>query len=260
MALALAAAQFTTSQGQPRTDPTTCDALYYGLLRTPDLPAAYRCYGADGDFQMQIIMAINGEGVRRSVKLIDDLFSRWERKDPGAALSGQNDSLRVALDSLRVRGPVTHLEFCKGTASSTLDSIRCDAIRQFLLEADVRQLLRHIAATLSDSQRVALENLRKAFDRFKEAENARGYQAFVTGSIRHTAQNEERDAIGIGEGYASVTKRAEQAWDEYRRSWIEMATTLSFPNMQSEEAIQAIETLLTVERVDELKHNILGVH
>ena len=46
MVLALATPQFTMSQGHPRTQATRCDALYYGLARTPDPAAAYRCYGA----------------------------------------------------------------------------------------------------------------------------------------------------------------------------------------------------------------------
>ena len=62
LAFALASAQFTMSNGQPRTQATKCDALYYGLGRAQDLTAAYRCYVADGDFQMQIIMALNGDG------------------------------------------------------------------------------------------------------------------------------------------------------------------------------------------------------
>jgi hypothetical protein len=76
-------------------------------------------------------------------------------------------------------------------------------------------------------------------------------------SIQH--QDEERGAIGVGDGYGAMTLEAKRAWDDYRRSWIEMVNTLLFPNFSSPEAAHAIETLLTVERADELKHNILGI-
>lgn len=310
IALALSSGQVATSPSQPRTSATACDALYYGLARKPDLAAAYRCYGADGDFQMQIIMAINGDGVRRSVRLIDDLFDRWERKDPGAALSGENDPLRVALGSLRAGSPVKHLAFCEGIAASTLDSMRCDSIRQHLRKAETTRLLRRIGGALSHPQQIALENLHVAFDRFKEAEGDRGYQVLIQGSIRHTAgalqedyvlehfmshvetivgkltlapssegslrsaiaalnsvyqedmvehQTEEKDAVGVGEGYAAVTAKAKEAWDAYRRAWIVLVNSLPFSNMGPSDSAQAIETLLTLERVDELKHNILGI-
>jgi hypothetical protein len=158
---------------------------------------------------------------------------------------------------------------------------------------------------------MALENLHGAFDRFKEAEGSRGFQAFITGSIRHAAgalqedyvrqhfmshltaivgrqqlapstearlqsavsaletvyqddmvthENDERDAIGIGAGYRKTTTTAKLAWEEYRRAWAGMVQTLSFSNMESADAVLAIEALLTVERVDELKNNIVGVH
>jgi hypothetical protein len=55
---------------------------------------------------MQLIMALNGDGVRMSVRQIDHLIDEWEQKDPGDALSGQQDSLRVALGSLRANQPV----------------------------------------------------------------------------------------------------------------------------------------------------------
>jgi hypothetical protein len=74
-AVALAAAQFAMSNGQPRRQPTLCDAMYYGLGRTADSGAAYTCYVADDDFEMQIILALNGDGVRRDVRRVEDLFS-----------------------------------------------------------------------------------------------------------------------------------------------------------------------------------------
>lgn len=112
LAVALASSQFAMSDGQPRTQPTTCDALYYGLGRTKDVDSAYRCYGADGDFEMQIIMALDGDGVRRDPRLVDNLFAVWERKEPEYARSGKTAPLREALAALQEGRLDTRVAFC----------------------------------------------------------------------------------------------------------------------------------------------------
>jgi hypothetical protein len=310
LTLALTSAQFSMSNGAPRTSATTCDALYYGLGRAPDLAGAYRCYGADGDFAMQIIMAFNGDGVARSRRLVEKLFDAWERKAPGESLSGYTDPLRVALGSLQAGTPVQRLVFCEHLASGTQDGMRCDAIRQFVLEADATRALRRTAGSLSSEQRSAFERLRESFATFLTAEGERGYQVFVTGSIRHSAgalqedyvrehflshvaaivgrrslrpsldgrlraavgdldavyqadlaahEDGEKDAMGIGAGYRVVTATAKTAWDEYRQAWMRMVVTLPIPAMAPPDAARAVETMLTLERIDELKHNILGI-
>lgn len=73
-------------------------------------------------------------------------------------------------------------------------------------------------------------------------------------------ENEEKDAIGIGAGYRTVTTTARRAWEEYRQAWVGLVITLPLSDMRPSEATQAIETLLALERVDELKHNILGIY
>jgi hypothetical protein len=96
---------------------------------------------------------------------------------------------------LQAGTPVKRVVFCQSLAASTLDAMRCDSIRQFVLEADAKRALRRVAGTLSSEQRSAFERLRVSFATFLTAEGERGYQVFIRGSIRHSAGALQEDYV-----------------------------------------------------------------
>jgi len=179
---------------------------------------------------MQIIMALNGGGVRRSVKQIDALLNQWR-------------SCAHSMASKRPKASGAYQAFVTGSIRHSASAAQEDYVWEHFV-AHVRAVVGQ--RTLAPGNEATLISAISTLETVYQAD-----------STKH--EEEERDAIGIGAGYAAVTAKAKQAWDEYRRAWVEMINTLSFPTMTSAEATQAIETLLTVERVDELKNNILGI-
>ena len=311
LTLALASAQFSMSNGGPRTSATTCDALYYGLGQAPDPAAAYRCYGEDGDLLMQIVLTLNGDGVTRDPQRVQTLLDALAQKDPYDERR-YGKTIREALASLRAGALDTRLVFCNGVAITTLDGIRCDSIRQFQLKVDATRQLELVAATLSAAQKAAFQRLREAADAFVLAEGGRAFQAFIEGTIRNSAgaaqedyarehfmshvkhifiehalpagvdggtrvalekelndvyekdlathEIAERDIIGVGSGYRKATEETKHAWQAYRQAWVSMIMTLPFSGLRPSDAAQTMDLLLTRERTEELRHNILGVH
>jgi hypothetical protein len=153
-----------------------------------NLTAAYRCYGRIHEFMMQIVMALNGEGVVRDVKRVDDLFARWQAYDRRTAYSDYAQPIRDAIASLHARKPLSRLDFCSRIAAGTIDGIRCDRSREFRLERDLNEVLDGIEHGLAaGTPRERFMELRRAFRAFADAEEGRGFQLFIRGTIRNSA-------------------------------------------------------------------------
>ena len=121
MGTALAITLALLQNSEPRTSATTCDAIYYGIGRPPDLAKAYECYASDGDFEMQIVMILNGDGMPQDPRRVEALFVEWSKHDNWQATSSaQAKALREALASLRAGRLNKHLDFCESIAGDTL--------------------------------------------------------------------------------------------------------------------------------------------
>jgi hypothetical protein len=181
---------------EPRVSATKCDVIHYGIGRPPDLAKAYECYASDGDFEMQIVMILNGDGMPQDPRRVEALFIEWSKHDNWQATSSaQAKALREALVSLRAGRLNKHLDFCESIASDTLAGLRCDSLRTLTRETELNHLLDNTAKTLQPSQRAAFVTLRETFRTFLNAEGARGGQLFIRGTIRHTAGSLLEDHI-----------------------------------------------------------------
>jgi hypothetical protein len=158
-----------------RASKVTCDALYYGIDRTKDLPKAFACYGVVNAVPEQIVMLLNGEGVDADVRRAEQLFKKWKpREDEKAVVArirrvlrtraapdAKAESLQLCEDFL-VDSPITNpdLGFC---------AQRNREIEQAVRREEIDELRR----ALPTSTAAVLGRVEKAFAAFSDAEGTR---------------------------------------------------------------------------------------
>jgi hypothetical protein len=278
-----------------KAEGTDCYLYYFGIGQPADHGRALECFESEKNYMFQILMTINGEGESGKKADVMSLFSLWEKDDQWNATSSlQARALRDAYNRKKSEGSIAKLNFCHDVARDTLNVNLCEYIEQLKGNAEGEKNLKAATENLPQEHRAALQKVNSKFKEFKELEEARTYESYISGTIRGLAAmaqakfvqtnfqkrivdlssnkwpvgssiNEFTEAEAflkktIAEEREGKEKDYIEALDRAQKSWIEYRSAwLDFiASMKGKETARAVETSLIKERVDEIKNIPIG--
>ncbi len=165
----------------------SCEALYYGYQQIkPDMAKAYKCFEAEGDYAMQMIMLYNGEGVARDLKKAIQIGKANDKSDD-SRFSSILETIEEELKSGKKTGPKKKLSYCEDILISNMEvdlQAYCDEIRDQLEHAATYKKHTEFSARLSDTQKKMLAKVEDARERLGQSQGELMEFQYRQGTIR----------------------------------------------------------------------------
>ena len=267
-----------------------CLEMYYGVEGPRDLPGALSCFTREGNDELVAVMLVNGEGVARDAHRAREVYQKAQLdlealdKAIDAALAGGQphvdyckDLMQTTLDMNACGSVELRLADAAGMAEVARLKAGLSALQGVALgklstafdaferaEGDWVYDLNAEGTIRGPASLGAMQEVRKDFQaQLARVVGARRVAAASDAQLRRVdAQLNAlyRASLGgapetpeLAASFRNSSKAAQLAWIRYRDAWAELARLLEVPTLLPEQRAQALRTIITEERVGQLK-------